>query len=401
MENHALHGDGIYYESADTVWVNLFAPSTAALHNGMRLTMESDFPDGDHASIKLSGHAARPFALAIRRPGWAGDGFVVRVNGERVEVPTMASQRVGGAGGRDLGLDEGMLPPSSFVTIERAWKAGDVVDLTMPKTLRLEPTDDRSVAAIMWGPLVLAGDLGPRREREERRETPKPTSYALVASGRPLEEWVVPTGERAGNFTASGVGRSFDKPNDAPTDVALAPFYRTQERTYSVYFDVLTPAEFDAHVAARAAEAEREHRLELATVAFVQPGNATDEQKFNYHSEPADRVVTRTDGRTGRGGTGWFSFDVPVDPNADTSLVVTYRNDLGLPVLANFSIRIDGVALARYTPNRSATTFWDEAYPLPATLLKARNQVTVRFEAGANGRIAPVYGIRTIRAKVA
>ena len=34
-------------------------------------------------------------------------------------------------------------------------KTGDIVELSLPKSLRLEPTpDNRSVAAIMWGPLV-------------------------------------------------------------------------------------------------------------------------------------------------------------------------------------------------------------------------------------------------------
>ncbi|HKW11876.1 MAG TPA: beta-L-arabinofuranosidase domain-containing protein, partial [Gemmatimonadaceae bacterium] len=401
MENHALHGDGIYYESADTVWANLFAPSTAELRNGVRLAMDSDFPDGDHAKVTISGHAAHPFALAIRRPGWAGDGFAVTVNGERIDVPTIASLRPGGAGGRDLGLDEGMLPPSSFVTIERAWKAGDVVDLTIPKTLRLEPTDDPRVAAIIWGPLVLAGDLGPRRERAERRETPTPTSYSLVAFGRPLNEWVVPAAERTGDFTARGVARALSKPNDPAGDLSLAPFYRTQERTYSVYFDVLTPVEFDAQVAARAAVAERQHRLELATVTLAQPGNAADEQKFKYQSEPADRVVTRTDGRTGRGGTGWFSFDLPLESAAESALVVTYHNDLGLPFLANFEIQVDGSHLARYQPNHSATAFWDDTYALPPAMIAGKSKITVRFQAGSDSRIAPVYGVRITRVRVA
>ena len=37
------------------------------------------------------------------------------VNGERVEIPPLKSLRAGGAGGRDLGLDAGALPPSSYV----------------------------------------------------------------------------------------------------------------------------------------------------------------------------------------------------------------------------------------------------------------------------------------------
>jgi hypothetical protein len=400
MENHALHGDGIYYESPDTVWVNLFAPSTAELGNGGRLVMESSFPEGDRAMITVSGRPARPFALAIRRPGWAGDAFVVTLNGERIDVPTLASLRPGGAGGRDLGLDDGALPPSSYVSIERTWKAGDIVELTIPKTLRLEPTpDDRSVAAIMWGPLVLAGDLAPRRERGS--SAPRVVAPALVAGERPVEQWVVPAGQHAGDFRASGVARTIAQPNDAPTDVALTPFYRTHGRTYSVYFDVLSAPQFDARVAAHVAELERERRLESATVAFVQPGDKAAEQKSNYHSEPADRPMTRTGDRTGRGGPGWFSFDLPVESGAEQSLVVTYHNDLGLPVLASFEIQVDGTRLARYAPNRSATGFWSETYPLPAPLVEGKSKVSVRFQADADSRVATVYGVRIIRTKIA
>jgi hypothetical protein len=400
MENHALHGDGVYYESADTVWVNLFVPSTAELSNGGRLVMESSFPDGDRATITMSGRPARPFTLAVRRPGWAGDACVVRLDGERIDVPALASLRPGGAGGRDLGLDDGTLPPSSYVSIERAWKAGDVVELTIPKTLRLEPTpDDRSVAAIMWGPLVLAGDLAPRRERGS--SAPRIVAPALVAADRPVSEWVTPAGQRIGDFRARGVARAIAPPNDVPADVALTPFYRTHGRTYSVYFDVLTAPQFDARVSAHVAELERQRRLESATVAFAQPGDKAAEQTFNYRSEPAERPVTRTSDRTGRGGPGWFSFDLPVASGAEQSLVVTYHNDLGLPVLASFEIQVDGTRLARYAPNRSATGFWSETLPLPPTLLEGKSKVIVRFQADADSRIATVYGVRIVRTKIA
>jgi hypothetical protein len=40
------------------------------------------------------------------------------------------------------------------------------VEIRLPKTLRLEPTPDMpDRAAILWGPLVLAGDLGPEPPR--------------------------------------------------------------------------------------------------------------------------------------------------------------------------------------------------------------------------------------------
>ena len=49
MESHALHGDGLYYESADTIWVSVFAPSTAQTSLA-KLTMETTFPEGETAT---------------------------------------------------------------------------------------------------------------------------------------------------------------------------------------------------------------------------------------------------------------------------------------------------------------------------------------------------------------
>lgn len=396
MENHALHGEGIYFESPDTVWLNLFVPSTAELHNGARLAVESGFPDGDHTRVTVTRGAGRPFTLAVRRPGWAGDGYAISVNGERIAVPPVASLRVGGAGGRDLGLDDGTLPPSSYVPIERVWKAGDVVELSTPKSLHLEPTpDDRAVSAIMWGPLVLAGDLGPRHE--EREHAPKIAAPVLVISERAIGTWVVPTNERPGEFRVTGVARHLASPGEAAPDVPLAPFYRTHGRTYSVYFDVLTAPELEARMAALAAQQASERRIEQATVSFVQPGRASDEQTTNYRSEPASRPVIRSDGRTARGGPGAFSYDLPVDATGTQTLMLTYHNDLGLPVLASFEIQVDGTTVDHYAPNRSATSFWDAAYPIPASLTSGKSKVTVRLVAGSGSRIVPVYGIRIIR----
>ena len=236
MESHALHGYGIYYESADTVWVNLFAPSQAQFTlAGLTLKMATGFPDGDTAKLVVLLPSAKEFTLAVRRPTWAGDAFTITVNGEAIAQPTLASLRVGGAGGRGGAPgNEGEAQHSSYVSLKRIWKNGDVVELAIPKTVRLEPTpDNKQVAAIMWGPLVLAGDLGPRREGRAAAP-PVPT---LAVGARPVGEWVVP-GARTGDFTATKVAKLAGA-TDAPGDVSLTPFYRTHRRRYSVYFDIV------------------------------------------------------------------------------------------------------------------------------------------------------------------
>ncbi|MEO7085835.1 MAG: glycoside hydrolase family 127 protein [Gemmatimonadaceae bacterium] len=399
MESHALHGYGVYYESDDTLWVNLFMPSTATFTTaGVDLTMETGFPDGDTAKMTLAMPKPSTFTLAVRRPSWAGDGFTVKVNGLAVEQPTLANLKAGGAGGRNLGEDDRVLQPSSYVELKRAWKSGDVVELTLPKSLRLEPTpDNKSVTAIMWGPLVLAGDHGPRQERRgEGVSIPVPV---LVAADKPVTDWVIPAETGAGNYKAAGVARSPSQPAIAG-DVSLAPFYRTQRRMYSVYFDVLAPSEFDKRAASIAAERERVRRMEAATTGFAQPGEMQPERDYNYQSEPADRPVNRTNGRANRGGAGWFSFDIPVDPNADMAVVVTYLNELGLPPASgNFQILLDGMAVAKFEPNLNAVGFFDQQYVVPAALSRGKSKVTVKFQAAANSRIVPVFGVRMIRAK--
>jgi len=399
MENHALHGDGVYYESDDTVWVTQFVPSTAQLAGNAKIAMETGFPEGDTATITLTLPRAKEFTLAVRRPSWAGDGFAIKVNGETIPQPPIASLREGAAGGRPMARDDHGVPqPSTFVALERTWKSGDTIELAIPKTVRLETTpDNKSVAAIMWGPLVLAGDDGPRREG--RAAAVQPAVPVLVAADRPVSEWVVPAGTRAGDFRASAVARMPGDPGRTG-DVSLAPFYRTQRRTYSVYFDVLTQAEFDARAAAVAAEREHERRVDAATVGFVRPGDAQAERDHNYQSDPANRPVQRSEGRAGRGGQGWFSLDVPVDASTDMALLVTYLNEQGLPpAMGNFEIQVDGTRIARFAPNAGATGFYDARYAMPSTLVAGKTKVTVRFQGIGAGRIAPVFGVRTIRAK--
>jgi hypothetical protein len=222
-----------------------------------------------------------------------------------------------------------------------------------------------------------------------------------MTAGRPVTDWVVPAGTRPGDFRADGVGRVPAQPGET-VDVTLAPFHRMHRRRYSVYFDVLTPEQFERRAAAIAAERERVRRLEAATVGFVQPGEMQPERDFNYQSDPVERPVLRAAGRANRAGPGWFSFDLPVDPAAEMAVVVTYLNDLGLPPAAgDFQILVDGTPIGRFAPDPAASGFFDVRYAVPASLVQGKRTATVRFQADPNGRIAPVFGVRTIRAREA
>ncbi|MCI0490744.1 MAG: glycoside hydrolase family 127 protein [Blastocatellia bacterium] len=378
MESHALHGEGIYYESGDRLWVNLYVPSTAKWEAaGVDLTMDTGFPEGESATLKLTLKAPREFTLALRRPVWAEKGFTVKVNGQSVKDTSK---------------------PGSYVELKRRWKSGDTVALTLPKTLRLEPLPDNArVAAIMWGPLVLAGDLGPEpaRGRRSGQATNIPAleekSLPFVAAERPVTDWLKPVPGRPGNFRSEGVGRE--------QDVELVPFYRLHRRVYSVYMDLFTPAEWEKKTAEVAAERERHRKLEAATVSFAQPGDAELERAFNQKGEETSPV--RRAERTGRSARKWFSLDIAVDETHPMTLIVTYHGEERQT--RTFEILVDGVRVGeqtveRHRPGSSSKHFFDVEYAIPADLIKGKQKITVRFQATGGNETAGVFGVRMIRA---
>lgn len=388
MESHALHGDGIYSESAKKLWVNLYVPSTfEAPRLGVRGEMRTDFPEGESAHLRLAVGEPREFTLAVRRPPWVGEGFGILVNGEPVDVESPASRRDGGGGRRSEAALQRAAAAGSYVEIHRSWSDGDEVSVTLPKTLRLEPLPDNPRrVAILWGPLVLAGDLGPERERGAA-----PVSVPVfVSAEQPVDAWLRPMDARPGWFRTVEVGRD--------REVEFTPFYRLHRRVYGIYWDLFTPAEWEVRAAELAEAAARQRRLEAATVAYAQPGEMQPERDFNQQGENSS--PTRVMGRAGRRGSGWFSFDLPVEPAHPMVLIVTYNEDEWRR--RTFDIRVDGERIAQQViEDRGPLRFFDVEYPLPATLVDGKSKVTVRFEATGGNEIAGVFGLRMIRADAA
>ena len=375
MESHALHADGIYYESDGRLWVNLYAPSTADWASaGVRVGMTTNFPEGADASLAVAVVSPRRFTLALRRPSWAGKGFAVKLNG----APVAAFGAPGG-----------------YVEIDRTWRTGDRVDLTLPKAIGLEPLpDNKDRVAIMWGPLVLAGDLGPIPPRRGRGEAvapapSRPAAPVLVTPERAVSKWIAPVAGKPGTFTTTGVGRD--------GDVELVPFYRLHRRVYSAYWDLLTPDQWQARSAAMLAAQAEQRDLEAATVAYVQPGQMQAERDFNQQGDGS--APAQLDGRYGRRATGWFSFDVPVEPQHPMVLVVTYNR--AERYARAFDILIDGVKIAGQAMEgrspQEKSEFFDVRYAVPAAAVAGKQKVTVRFQAAAGSEVAAVYGIRMVR----
>jgi len=220
MENHAKYGDSIYWHDDEGLYVMLFIASELEWpEKGLRVRQETDFPAADTTRLAFSAKKPVKMALRIRCPGWAAEPLAIKVNGKAVEA----------ADGKS----------GTWAIVDRTWADGDKVEVRIPMTLRTEAMpDDKNCVAILYGPIVLAGDLGPIHPKEGKGG--KPTVPVLVAGDRPVEEWVK---GKPLTFKTDGVGR--------PEDVTLRPFYRYYKHRYVVYWDRLTPEAWKKRKAAK------------------------------------------------------------------------------------------------------------------------------------------------------
>jgi len=222
MENHAKYGDSIYFHDGTGLFVNLFIASELDWpEKGLKVRQETRFPEEPKTTLVIS--AAKPVELAlyIRIPGWIADGGSVKVNGQKLMEYSS---------------------PSSYLTVRRVWKKGDKVEIALPMKLRLERVPDRpGMAAILYGPIVLAGELGGAegltKEKVYGPSGPEGDPVAVPTfegkNEAPLESWIKPVAGQALTFQTVSAGK--------PNDVTLVPFYRLFGQRYSIYWELAKP----------------------------------------------------------------------------------------------------------------------------------------------------------------
>jgi DUF1680 family protein len=140
-EEYAKLNDSIYFHDDHSVYVNLFIPSKLDWkERGLVLRQTTKFPNEERITFTIDNAPSTPTGLKIRIPYWATKRATVQINGETQSITAN---------------------PSTYLTLDHAWKAGDVITIDMPLVMHINAAnDDRKVQAAMYGPLVLAVRLG-------------------------------------------------------------------------------------------------------------------------------------------------------------------------------------------------------------------------------------------------
>ncbi len=153
VENHVKYQEAAYFVNDNTIWVALYMPTTAHWEQkGVTIRQECQWP-AEQTTLRIAKGKGQ-FAMKLRVPYWATEGFTVKLNGKVVAKKCK---------------------PCSYVEIPaRRWKENDVVEVVMPFTKHLDFGPDKMetapayekggkteyapmwTGAFMYGPMVMA-----------------------------------------------------------------------------------------------------------------------------------------------------------------------------------------------------------------------------------------------------
>ena len=377
MENHSKYADTIYFHDADSLFVNLFIASELNWsEKGISVRQETKFPESDTTVLKIKTDKPATFALKIRHPAWAVDGLRISVNGKPQKVESA---------------------PESYFTLQREWRDGDTVEIQLPMKLHSEflPGTTNEIA-LLYGPIVLAGELGTNdmpvpfaRNQTDYSALPDPTAPVFVGDATKLLSLVKTVSGQPLTFRTHGIGR--------PEDVTLIPFYQTHHQRYSVYWNLLSKVAWQKQKAELATAEARRIADEARTVDILRPGEQQSEIDHHVQGEKSDPLEALGRKLRHAYGGGWFSYELKVDPTAPNELVCNWWGDESGE--RNFDILVDGVKIAsQKLLHNQPGKFWDAAYPIPADLTRGKTKVTVKWQAQPGNFVGGLFCARVLRA---
>ena len=366
MENHSKYSKNIYYHNNDELYVTQFIASDLNWkEKGLRLRQTTAYPDEQGTSLKFSCDSPVKIALKIRYPQWAQKGIEIKVNGKRKRINAQ---------------------PGSFISVERTWENGDLVEISIPFSLRLETMpDNKSRIAIFNGPVVLAADLGP--VPDSNIVDPLYVPVLMTKDTNPAN-WLIPVDGQFNTFKATAVAY--------PREVVLKPFYSTQDRHYTIFWDTYTNKEWEQHQTEYKAEQKRKKELEQKTIDHFRIGEMQPERNHNLEEEKSwvDEYKSNKFREADRGG--WFSFDMKVENDKAMQLAVEYWG--GFNGSKTFDILVENTKIATENiSNKAPGKFIDIMYDIPAGVIGNKNIVKVKFVPHEGHRAGPVFTVRTIK----
>jgi len=220
FENQAKYGEFIYYHDTG-LYVNLFIPSELKWkEKRVTIKQETSFPNVGSTKLTFSSTSPVSMPINIRYPSWAANAEV-KVNEKKQLIKAK---------------------PGNYIVLYRKWNNGDTIEVSFNMTIKVIPTSDNpNIAAITYGPIVLAGAMG-----TEGMIEPAPYSNPKIYNDYYTYDYHIPSNlSNQLNFDAKKLEKSIVKKNDTSlefkikgADNILKPIYDIHRERYVIYWNL-------------------------------------------------------------------------------------------------------------------------------------------------------------------
>ncbi|MDR0961214.1 MAG: glycoside hydrolase family 127 protein [Mediterranea sp.] len=370
MENHARYGEMIYGHQQGELYVNLFIPSTLDWkQRHVIIEQRNDFPNEAGTTLVVAEGEEQTFAIHFRLPAWSGQ-WSVTINDKPITPPVQ----------------------KGYIVLNRTWKAGDTIKLSLPMTLKAVGLPDGSPNySFTYGPIVLAANMGKENQdglfADDSRgghiahgpRLPLTEAPTLVGAADSLLAYLQPVADKPLTYTLTHLYPTRYK------QLTLEPFYRLYECRYSLYFPLVTPEELNRHEQELARSEAQRMALDAVTTDKVTCG---EQQPESDHFMESEHSMIGTDDETGehwRAARGWFSYRMKTDNRANTLYIrcqSSPRNDA--------RVLVNGRVIGTLTAESTTVEL-----PLPAE--SRQGEIVVRIEKESANMTPRCYEVRLIK----
>ena len=347
MENFSKLGDSIYFHNENSIFVNRYTSSKVNWEEkGLTITQNADLP-----MVNFTVNGSADAEIVLRVPDWCKDKPTVKINGEKKLVREK----------------------NGFITLDREWKDGDVIEYEMPMSITVHPLpDNENAVAFKYGPWVLSADMGTNNMNTGTTgvDVTVPLWDASLSDTLIVEKGTVNKWLRNIDENLVRIGDSLEfKLNGTNQELVFSPHYKQHTNRYGIYFRL-------ADFRTKLPENEEDKYVVIDSLPI---GN--DQYEFSHNLQSENSTSGSFNGLIYRDALsdGWFSYDMAVDNTVTNYLKVKYfSGDVG----RRFKIFVDSELLADVTlENPYPNNFYDVYYEIPQEMIGDKDKITVKFQA--------------------
>ncbi|NQU85878.1 MAG: glycoside hydrolase family 127 protein [Mariniphaga sp.] len=383
MENHGKYNQLIYTHSNDSLFLNLFIASELNWkEKGIKIKQETNFPNEKQTKLTVT-KGSSDFNLLVRYPGWVSkNALKITVNGKDISYTVL---------------------PSSYISIDRKWKKGDVVKIMLPmhNSIKHMPNVPEYIA-FMYGPILLGAKTGTEDLKGMIADDDRWGQYA-GGEYLPIDKAPILIEDNLENI--GDKLEPIDKPLNFKLnatminqkELTLEPFSQIHDGRYMIYWLTLTNEGYQDYTDSLANIEKEKLSLEKRTIDYVATGEQQPETDHAMQSERSNTGNNMDEFFRESRGDGYFSYDLATNTEINLSLLIRYWGaEWGS---RKFDIYIDDKKLITEdnTGRWNQSRFQEIKYNIPDSILEAKEHIRVKFQALPRNTAGAVYYIRLVR----